>query len=234
VRVTRVVQNSPAEAAGVSVGDVIRSFDGTRVDDPGALDTLLRRAEPGREAVLELQRDDTVFELRLPLAAAGGGGGEARPLYRLDPARSRAGWATGERGVVLVSAAEDGPTGRAGLELGAVVLAVDGEELLSARDLIRELGAHPPGDEVTLTVLEPGGGTREVELRLQDQGRRLIGAGFPILFHYDADPSGGSSEFVLLDLWLISLFSYEREGSEKEWRILRFIRWSTGVGELSQ
>ena len=56
----------------------------------------------------------------------------------------------------------------------------------------------------------------------------------PTLQRIDAAADRTRENFVLLDLYLISLFRYEREGSEKNWRFLRFFQWSSGVGELDE
>lgn len=235
LRVVRVVENSPAAQAGVAIGDVLTSFDGRAVDDPEALERLLARSEPGRKVRLELRRDDLVHELFVELAArAVGAPAEVRPLYRLDRARSRAGWADAPQGVVLVSSAPDGPMERAGIPLGSVVASLEGVELLSSRQLVRELERRAPGEEVALGVVAPSGERVERRVRLQEQPTRLTGTSFPILWTYEADAAGRRSSFDLVDLWILSLYSYRREGKEKESRILHFIRWSTGVGELSE
>ena len=235
LRVTRVVQNSPAARAGIAIGDVLLSFDGRAVDDPEALQRLLARSEPAHRARLEIRRDDVVHEVFAELAPhVGGTGAEAQPLYRIDRARTRAGWADGPAGVVLVSSAPGGPMEEAGIPLGSVVATLDGKEVLSSRELVRELERREPGSEVRLGLRGEGGAIVERELRLQEQPTRLTGAGIPILFHYDADAAGRRAEFDFIDLWIFSVYSYRRDGKEKESRILHFIRWSTGVGELSE
>ena len=63
------------------------------------------------------------------------------------------------------AAAADGleyPTG------GDVVTALDGEPVASAEDLQRAVGAHRPGDTVTLTVVRDGE-TRDVEVQLAER-----------------------------------------------------------------
>ena len=83
-------------------------------------------------------------------------------------------------------------------------------------------------------VVGPDGKERDVAVRLVEEPRQLTHFMIPILTNYDSDPDGESTSFVLIDLYVISLFRYTREGAEKEWRFLRWFRWSTGVGELSE
>ena len=40
------------------------------------------------------------------------------------------------------------------------------------------------------------------------------------------------TSFALLDLWIISLFEYQRDGGERSYRLLKFIRFGSGYGEL--
>ncbi len=63
---------------------------------------------------------------------------------------------------------------------------------------------------------------------------RITEFNIPIVVGYDADAEGSQASFVLLDFWVISLFRYEREGEERHYRFLRFFRFSTGVGDLSE
>jgi hypothetical protein len=118
--------------------------------------------------------------------------------------------------------------------VGSVVTAVDGEAVLSARALLRLLQTYDPGARVDVAFRDDAGEVRTARVTLQDQPRRLTGLSIPVLLGYHADAEGESTSFVLLDLWLVSLFRYEREGHEKRWRVLRFLRWSTGVGELAE
>jgi putative serine protease PepD len=79
---------------------------------------------------------------------------------------------TGE-GVQIVDApgavAADGPGERAGLQPGDVVLAIDGRPVTEAVELIVDIRAREPGEEVTLTVRR-GGQTTEVPVTLEADG----------------------------------------------------------------
>ncbi len=235
VRVTEVVENSPAAIAGVEVGDVVLALDGAAVDDPGALEELLRRAEPGTGAELRVQRGDTVFAVPVVLAgSAAGAGGEARVLWRLDPARTAAGWADGVGGAVLASAGPGSPVTAAGLEIGDVVQRLDGAPVLSGRDLVRRVQALEEGEAVRLAGTGADGEPFEREVRLLSAPTAVTGWSIPILAHYSRDLERDESEFALVDLWVISLFRFLRDGDEREYRVLRFFTWRTGVGELSE
>lgn len=238
VRVRSVVANSPAAAAGLQPGDVVLSIDARAVNDPGALDALVAAHAGGEQVELSVQRADTVFAVPVTLAGSGAAADAqpARPLYRLDPSRSRAGWATGQGGVVLVSAAPDSPMLEAGLVLGDVVTAVDGTPVASDRELIRLLQAQEPGAEVRFTLA--GSNPRQVEAELQSQPTKITGVKLPVLLEYEAAIGGGRTTTKVIDLYILQLFEYRRDGGERTWVLLELFGWevfsfSTGVGELA-
>lgn len=229
VRVHKVIERSPAAGAGMRMDDVVLAMNGVELAVPEDLAALLSRAGGGDRTTLQISRGDTVFEVELTLGgkdvADAPSAGEA---FVLDPARSRGAWGTSD-GAVLVARAADGPVGR--LDVGARVVALDGDPIVSGRGLVQRLVARAPGERVTLTV-KTGDRVRDVEVTLLDEGRRTTRISFPILATYDAAPDRSREEFVAIDLYFISLFRYAREGGEKRWSFLRFFQFASGVGEL--
>lgn len=232
IRVHSVIERSPAMGAGIQVDDVILEMDGVELAVPEDLEALLRKASGGARIKLKAQRGDTVFDIDLTL---GGKDAAVQPAaseaYVLDPARSRGAWGTSE-GAVLVARAEKGPVGR--LAVGARVVELNGLPIVSGRGLVRRFIDFDPGATVELGVATPNGSIEAVKVTLLDEGRRTTRFSIPILTTYSATPDRSREEFVLLDLYLISLLRYSREGKEKEWRILRFFQFASGVGELNE
>jgi serine protease Do len=68
-------------------------------------------------------------------------------------------------GVVVQNLAKDSPAHKAGLEAGDVILAVDGKGVRHAGDLLRVVGALPPGRTVKVRVFRKGT-AREVAVKL--------------------------------------------------------------------
>lgn len=235
VRVTRVLAGSPAEAAGFLRGDVLLEWDDEHVADPATLAVLLSEADLGREARLEVQRGDSVFEVAVRLRPRQGAAPEARLLWRADPARSRAGWLGGHAGVVLVTSDPEGPFPSAGVPVGSVVTHLDGEAQRSERALVRALLAREPGARIEVDYRAPGASeVQRASVELYRPPRRVVEATLPILAGYRSEVSGETARFYLLDLWIISLFRYRREGAERHYRVLRFFTYSSGVGELGE
>jgi len=233
VYVRAVTENSPAEAAGFRVGDVVLALADHPIDDP---ETLMRRVEdaaPGDEVRIRVQRGDSVFEVPVVLGMRGGRASEPERLFRKDPARSLAGWKGGGGGVRLVSSDEEGPFPSAGVPVGSIVYTIDGREVLSARGLIRTLGSYEPGARVEVGFSGGVGERRSATVRLHAEERLVTDVSVPILGHFSRDLERDRVSFVLVDLWFLSLFRYERDGEEKRYRFLRFFRFSTGEGELS-
>jgi C-terminal processing protease CtpA/Prc len=69
VLVNRVVQDGPADRAGVQKGDVITSFNARAVESPGALADLVGGGKPGQSAALRVVRDGRTQNLTVKLAA---------------------------------------------------------------------------------------------------------------------------------------------------------------------
>ncbi len=235
VRVDAVVENSPAARADLRAGDLLLALGDHELEDPRTLDALLARFAPG-DVVLRFRRGDAVLEATATLTPVDGARPPPDPLWLIEPLRTRAGYRTVPDGVRLVTAADDSPLLRAGVPVGARLLALDGEPLVSDRQLVRRLRDLPPGGRVTLRV-DDGSGARDVRLRLFAVPRRVTHAGVPILFDYESTPDGERQRLSLLDLWFLQLFRYERTGAERTWVFLELFGFelfgfATGQGEL--
>jgi serine protease Do len=149
-RVRSVAPDSPADRAGVKVGDMVVSVDGTPIDSKEAFQTALSTKGPGRPLKLLLrsrsgERSVTVTG-RTPPPGLGG------RILREDIGMTvRAG-----SGGLRISVVErDGPAARAGLESGDVLLGVNGSRVRNLEDVDRIL--QRDYDRSTL-VMEVGRG----------------------------------------------------------------------------
>jgi predicted metalloprotease with PDZ domain len=67
VLITEVVEDSPAEKAGLKMGDVILEFDGQTVSSPRRLTRLVRGTEPETEVTLQVLRKGQEKKVRVTL-----------------------------------------------------------------------------------------------------------------------------------------------------------------------
>lgn len=174
VLVTRVSPGSPAQRAGLAVGDVIVSVDGREASNLNRLRNLIALTPPGREIAIGVLREGrersipaTLVNRDRAIAAAIGG------IY-LDPLDAavrdldvelarRLGFSRVFPGAVVVNIDEDGPAGRAGLRAGDVIVEVDGKPVDNAADVLQRL-ARSPGTARLGLVRGRMRGTLDVEL----------------------------------------------------------------------
>jgi len=71
-RVTRVIEDSPAEAAGIAQGDIIVSFGGDTVRGPVSLTTKIHAREPGDAVTVVVIRDGKKHKLEAELGDIAG------------------------------------------------------------------------------------------------------------------------------------------------------------------
>jgi len=249
VRVRAVDRGGPADRAGLRAGDIVLRVDGVRVDDRDGFEAISRTLAPGTPCAIELRRDTVGVEVSVAPVERPSAAPAPQELCRVDPLHLRASFRTSrvrvgadERTAVEVRELfAESPLAAAGVRPGDRFVAFDGETLSSAQDLVTRSLAHEPGDAVTLKRLrtvDAGGDSVEaadvLELDLWAPDRVLTGLSVPILFTYESRAEPSSTTFRIIDLWLVSLFSYERENGEKTWSFLGLFEFQTGYGELRE
>jgi len=70
--VVSVVEGSPAAAAGLRAGDLLRQANDVPLDSAARLQALLQALSPGSTLVLQVQRDGSATEVRIPAPGAPG------------------------------------------------------------------------------------------------------------------------------------------------------------------
>ncbi len=239
-RVASVAAGGPAARAGLVVGDVISAVDGAAVSGRDAFLALAKDAPPGKPLRVAARRDTVVFEALLepapPLAGA-----PPVELYRVDQLRLRAGLRTvafdsgngGRRAAAEVFRIDAGsPLERSRIKTGDLIVEIEGRPVHSAQDAVRRLvEEHAPGDRVGF-LCRRGAEEFSVRVRLWQPRRRLARLSLPFVFGYERSLKPDRLRWALVDLFFLSLFEFRREEGEREYRILTFIRWRTGYGEL--
>ena len=239
VRVASVDQQGPAAAADLKVGDVVLSAGGVTTNDPDALAAVLVDATEDTPLELVVRRDTVAFRAQVYPQRISRTGVPPRELYRVDPVRTRAGYRTtvvtldGQSRVVttVVRLFPGSPLPDAGVRPGDHILSLEGQTLDSAQDLVtRLLEEQAAGDRVRLEIVRDQ--VCDYDVSLWEPPRRLARLMALPLFRYETTLEPSRTQFKLIDLWLFSLFAYEREGGEREYRFLSLFRFGTGQGEL--
>lgn len=75
-------------------------------------------------------------------------------------------------GAFIVEVLPDSPAEQAGLQVGDVIVAVDGQQLDSGDELADIIAGYEPGDRITLEVERSDDGSREVSVRLVENPDR--------------------------------------------------------------
>lgn len=71
-KIAHIFEDSPAESAGLKVGDVVLALDEQAVTDFASLSALVREKQPGDSVRLKVQRGDETKEIRLTIGKRGG------------------------------------------------------------------------------------------------------------------------------------------------------------------
>ena len=188
VLIDAVLADTPADAAGLQVEDVITKLNGRPVRDMGTLRSVVAEALPGTkmsftimrggeqqtiDVTLARQPDDfgrtgqAIARSAVPVPEFGVLGRSLRPsiaaLPRLKPQFDRY-----DRGVVITGfASDDSPLAKR-VKPGEVIVAVNGRPVETVAELDRAIDtAQRP--MVDVVVLDMAGETREIQVRKQEQ-----------------------------------------------------------------
>lgn len=84
VQITRVLDGSPGNEAGLQPGDQLISYDGSRVFSVADLREQTMQGEPGEDVVIEIDRDGVRMQLSVPRGPVGitGSGANIRTMSR--------------------------------------------------------------------------------------------------------------------------------------------------------
>jgi serine protease Do len=155
VRVTNVIPSSPADRAGIRVGDRLSAFDGDAIEEPDDLTRTLDRLAGGTRSSVRLLRDGKLVVLDVTLADWA-----AQPVViggmTLRPAPGAGGM------VVAVRPRSRAET--AGIAVGDVVRGVDGVPARAPADIRDALADGAPaqldlvrgGVPLSVQLGEPG------------------------------------------------------------------------------
>jgi serine protease Do len=188
-----VVEDSPAEEAGIKREDVILVFNQKKVEDSEHLIRLVRKTSPGDKVKLVIVRDGKEKTLTVTMGETPENKLRESEFPRLEPPKGKPqvykffafsgsrigvkvedlteqlgdyfGVKDGE-GALITEVEEDGPAYKAKLKAGDVIVEVDDEKIEDTEDLIDAISGKEEGDKVEIKVIrdrKPQSFTVEVE-----------------------------------------------------------------------
>jgi len=240
VRVRSISANGPADSAGIQLGDIILSINGTLTNHPDVVEALQQQTPTIENTLFNVRRNTVVFEATV-IPRTVNSNPAPRELYRVDPIASRAAYRTEMVSISqqppiaaarVVQVYQQSPLQDAAIEAGDVILAVNNVPLNSAQDLVSRFNSEfELGEAVNVTVFD-GESVLEKRFDLWNPGRRVSAISFGPLIRYQSSLAPDTKNLSILDLWLFSLYSYNRVDEERSHSILGLINYSSDLGEL--
>lgn len=204
VEVTRVEPDSPAEKAGLKVGDVVREYNGQRVEGMEQFSRLVRETPPGREVKLEIYRNGAPQAIALQVGARHAPQSfdvqhlqdQLRQLQTNFPdlPRSFMTWRNSTVGIdaesldgqlaqyfgvkegVLVRSVMTGSAAeRAGMKAGDVIVRVDENHVATPSDMSMRLRSHHGATAAIVVMRDHHEMTLSVKLDEDDRARGYFG-----------------------------------------------------------
>ncbi len=77
-------------------------------------------------------------------------------------------------GAVVRTVEENGPAAKAGLQVNDIITAINGTEVASSDDLVKQVGKAQPGDQITLTIYRQNA-TSELTITVEEKIQNAIG-----------------------------------------------------------
>lgn len=178
--VNEVVDESPAESAGLKEGDVIIAFAGKEVSDAAALTQAVQNTSPGTKTSVTVLRDGEKKDIPLTVGKTRAPQGFAfnvptAPMPPKQMVRVFLGEATmgmevrtlneqlaayfgapNEEGVLVESVEEGSPAEKAGFKAGDVIIRVGKKTIDEVDEIHRALRKHKAGDKVEFEVIRKG------------------------------------------------------------------------------
>jgi S1-C subfamily serine protease len=157
ILIKKVVDESPADNAGLKGKDIILELAGDKVYTTDQLTKMLSYFEPEQKVKIKYFRDNKVKTLNLKL----GEKKTFRPkkkaylgvfLAELDNEIREKLELKEQHGILITKTVEDGPSEKAGIKNKTVFLEMDGEKIYTIDQLTKMLSSYKPEQEVKLYI----------------------------------------------------------------------------------
>jgi len=180
--VARILPKSPAEAAGLRIGDIIEAFNGREIESSAALPPLVGATKIGEAAKLKVLREGKNLEIPVkigrlpdeePVVAKNDESPSGNMLARINMAvvnptdEQREQLELPKTGGVLVMGVKPGPAAEAGIRRGDVILRIQDQAIKDVKQLTDIVKGLPKGKTVAVLV-QRRGGTQFLAIKLKD------------------------------------------------------------------
>ncbi len=163
VLVADVVQDSPANKAGLQAGDIILEFDRRKIESPPDLQRSVGLTTPGKTATVRLWRDRAEKQVELKIAEAPEEGQALRSATKgksllgmdvrpITPEMARQLNLRDPSGVIVARVDEGSAAAEAGIQRGDVIREVNRQKVKGMADFDRLTKDLKEGDRVTILL----------------------------------------------------------------------------------
>ncbi|MHC4294223.1 MAG: Do family serine endopeptidase [Planctomycetota bacterium] len=185
VLVTKIIEDSPADEAGIQIEDVIVSIDGKETPDVNQLRNLVASIHPGEEVEVDIYRkgDKKTLDVEITarpndMSAMGGIGGEPYESERTTfgirvtgltkELAEKYGYKRIVSGVLIKEVEEGSEASEQGVRVGMVVTHVQGKEIESVEEFNKVIERIKSGEVLRLRLVDPDGSARLVFLESKE------------------------------------------------------------------
>ncbi len=195
IQVKEITPGSPAEEAGLVVGDIITQIDGKDVTADTVLD-ILRDYAVGDTVILNVERGDETLELNATLATRPEQPNPEfqfmqRPVLGVRLENT-------DEGVIIREVRPNSAAEKAGLQVGDVLIKIGDTEITEAQQAVEAVQTLNSGDSVEIQVTRDGE-TVTVNATLESTPMELNFEGIPFDFSQITGQGRLGVEFVTLN-----------------------------------
>jgi serine protease Do len=180
--VAKILPKSPAEAAGLQIGDIIEEFNGREIESSAALPPMVGKTKIGESAKLKVLRQGKSIEVLIkigmlpdeePTMASRDEPESGDKLSRLNVSvanptdEQREQLELPKTGGVLIVAVKPGPAAEAGIRRGDVILRIQDQTVLDAKHFSEIVKGLPKAKTVAVLV-QRRGGSQFLAIKLKD------------------------------------------------------------------
>lgn len=179
--VEEVMDDSPAEKAGIKEGDILLKLDGGNVEDVGDIREKLQDLDKTQSMEVELLRNGEHLKLTVTpekrdfdfVMAGMRGNYMGVELQELDADLASYFQAEGGEGVLVARVEDDSPAKEAGIRSGDIITRFNGEKVNSAEDVHRLLNKLDEKQTADLAVLRHGK-SMNLTVKPEQRGLRMM------------------------------------------------------------